>query len=408
MTALIASLALAIAAAAPSAASTTEPTPAAAKAPSGAAWPDAGRLSAGGTQTCMVADDATVWCWGSNRGGERADGTTEPRPAPTQIPGLTEVTAVASGDNHTCALRRDRSVECWGMVTLLRPPKFVPDMAKVARKKVEGLGPADAIVAANGRSCALVGGEVWCWGAINWEKVQDRPERRFGLTGVEELVMEDDFLCARKGGQVLCATPDPKTWEIGKKVEPLADIDDAVGLASGGNHVCVLRASGRVVCMGQLKYPDVDRGEFVWLRQTEIKEIKNAVRLMPSGHSHVCAELAGGEVRCWGSANDGQLGNGLVQPWRRPVAVVGLRSPRAMAGGWGHTCAISQQREVLCWGRNEAGQAGTVELGVTVPEITLDPRSGKDSIASQMRGLLRQRHAPAAVMSLDGRPLLKR
>lgn len=407
MTALLASLALAIVAAAPTA-STSTSAGTAAKAASGAAWPDAGRLSAGGTQTCMVADDATVWCWGSNRGGERGDGTTEPRPAPTQVPGLTEVTAVASGDKHTCALRRDRSVECWGMRTLWRPPKFLPDLAKIARKKVEGLGPADALVAAGGRTCALVRGEVWCWGAINWEKVQDTPERRFGLTGVEELVMEDGFLCARKGGQVLCAAPDPNTWKIAATVTPLADIQDAVGLASGGDHVCVLRASGRVVCMGQLEYPEIDRRDFKWLRQTEIKEITNAVRLMPSGHSHVCAELAEGEVRCWGSAGDGQLGNGLVQPWRRPVAVVGLRSPRAMAGGWGHTCAISRDREVLCWGRNESGQAGTVELSVTVPELTPDPRSGKDSIAGQMRGLLRQRHTPAAVMSLDGKSLLRR
>jgi hypothetical protein len=162
------------------------------------------------------------------------------------------------------------------------------------------------------------------------------------------------------------------------------------------------------VCMGQLEYPEVDRNEFVWLRQTPIKEITNAVRLMPSGHSHVCAELTDGEVRCWGSAGDAQLGNGLSQPWRRPVAVLGLRSPRAMAAGWGHTCAVTQQREVLCWGRNDAGQAGTVELGVTVPELRLDRRTGKDSVAGQMRGLLRLRREPAAVMSLSGQQLLRR
>ena len=61
-------------------------------------------LAAGGRHTCAVRDDATVDCWGWNTSGELGDGTTTQRNTPTPVIGLTDVTAISTGDHHSCAL----------------------------------------------------------------------------------------------------------------------------------------------------------------------------------------------------------------------------------------------------------------------------------------------------------------
>ncbi len=81
-------------------------------------------VSAGTVHTCVLLDDRTVRCWGSNRGGELGDGLVgEGGPLPAVViasPGsaatnpLQRVIALASGTGSTCALLDDRSLRCWG------------------------------------------------------------------------------------------------------------------------------------------------------------------------------------------------------------------------------------------------------------------------------------------------------
>ncbi len=69
---------------------------------------------AGGTNTCARRTDGTAWCWGNNQYGRLGDGTTTNRSAPTQVAGLSNVTALDAGDYHTCARRTDGTAWCWG------------------------------------------------------------------------------------------------------------------------------------------------------------------------------------------------------------------------------------------------------------------------------------------------------
>jgi alpha-tubulin suppressor-like RCC1 family protein len=81
-------------------------------------------VAAGGAQTCVLLDDSTVRCWGSNRSGELGNGLVgEGGPAAAPViasPGsattnpLQRVSALASGAASTCALLDDRSLRCWG------------------------------------------------------------------------------------------------------------------------------------------------------------------------------------------------------------------------------------------------------------------------------------------------------
>jgi len=66
--------------------------------------------------SCALRADGTVWCWGSTAYGETGNTTNggSIQYAPTQVPGLTQVTAIAAGLDHVCALVEGGTVECWG------------------------------------------------------------------------------------------------------------------------------------------------------------------------------------------------------------------------------------------------------------------------------------------------------
>lgn len=70
-----------------------------------------------GESTCVILDDGSVSCWGSNWEGEIGDGTNEHRsiPAPTASlgDGRTAV-AIDVEYSHVCAILDDGSVSCWG------------------------------------------------------------------------------------------------------------------------------------------------------------------------------------------------------------------------------------------------------------------------------------------------------
>src|SRR5690606_5102079 len=103
------------------------------------------------------------------------------RRAPTPVIGLGDALELVAGSDHTCARLRDRSVVCWGSSAsgqlgdgarstaslrddLLRRRRGEAGPARPEPAPVVGLGPADALVAARSYTCALVGGDPWCWG----------------------------------------------------------------------------------------------------------------------------------------------------------------------------------------------------------------------------------------------------
>jgi alpha-tubulin suppressor-like RCC1 family protein len=72
-------------------------------------------LDAGDSHACIVAEDGSVWCWGSNAAGQLGlgmdAGPTTPTPMRALGDGYVDVRAAA---DRTCARRSDGSLWCWG------------------------------------------------------------------------------------------------------------------------------------------------------------------------------------------------------------------------------------------------------------------------------------------------------
>ena len=70
----------------------------------------------GEQHTCAILDNGVVKCWGSNSNGQLGDGSTTSSPTPVSVslPAGRNAVALASGDYHNCAILDNGSVMCWG------------------------------------------------------------------------------------------------------------------------------------------------------------------------------------------------------------------------------------------------------------------------------------------------------
>jgi alpha-tubulin suppressor-like RCC1 family protein len=72
-------------------------------------------VAAGGDNTCIIASEGDVYCWGANGSKQLGASTIAESTLPLKIDGLAEdAVGVAVMDEAICALLRSGSVKCWG------------------------------------------------------------------------------------------------------------------------------------------------------------------------------------------------------------------------------------------------------------------------------------------------------
>ena len=60
----------------------------------------------------VIAEDSSLWAWGSNYNGQLGDGTTENRVNPVKV--LDDVTMAIAFENSSMAIRNDKTLWAWG------------------------------------------------------------------------------------------------------------------------------------------------------------------------------------------------------------------------------------------------------------------------------------------------------
>jgi alpha-tubulin suppressor-like RCC1 family protein len=253
-------------------------------------------VSLGANHTCALLTGGTVDCWGANYRGQLGNGTTdgtvtslggEPcNPTPTQVSGLTGVTAISCGSAHCCTLHTDTTVSCWGINVLgeLGNGKTDDSASPVA---VVGLSGVTAIAASDTHTCALLtGGTIECWGANSFGQLGN------GTTDAS-----------------LLPTPVPSLNGV-KAI--------SAGSDSGACTTCALLNNGTVWCWGLDTYGGLGSGgppNAITTTPTpvQVTGITNATAIS-QGAEGGCALLADATIACWGNA-------GLYAPSTIPVLV---------------------------------------------------------------------------------------
>lgn len=297
----------------------------------------------GGYQfSCVLLQTRQIKCFGYNRWGQIgssscafADGAADC----SLVVGITDAIDVAAGSNHACAVLASGKVNCWGINNHGQLGLGSQTTGETNTPlEVTGISDAFAVAAGGHHSCALVGtGAVKCWG-----------RNHVGQLGIGSITADPGVL----------APAD------------VAGITDAIAIAAGEAHTCVLRDGGGVSCWGHEDYGALGNPEDPvndYLVSPVSVAVGDAIAVA-AGDYHTCIAHAGGNVSCFGHNYYGQIGNGSNRNnlWT-PQAVLGVANASALAAGGGHTCAriADDPVNVKCWGYGNRGQLGDGQFGGT-------------------------------------------
>ena len=243
--------------------------------------------------------------------------------------------------------------------------------------------PIDDLSLGNNSSCALVQGEIICWGSVVQYPIPSNltaPEQ-IGHHGAHEF-------CALQGNKVIC-------WGLATSMITeiqAASINNAVSLhvAPMTNTTCVITQAGDINCWGGTSFGiNVPPASLVNVQQMDIlqyhacghdgttvscwgRNMENQTNVpidlgvpvqVVVGGMHSCVLLDNQEVRCWGDNSKNQTS-----------VPVGLGNVISLDSGYYHTCAINDLGEVICWGDNSFAEQLNVPVGISgVTELHSGP-----------------------------------
>lgn len=168
--------------------------------------------------------------------------------------------------------------------------------------------------------------------------------------------------------------------------QSVSKVTDAVRIATGKGHTCIVHSSGSVSCWGDNQDGQIGIGS-TGTQEVTPKRVMNVsdAKAVACGGSFSCALRAGGSVVCWGNGLAGQLGNGTRQLKAVPTAVHELDRVVALSAGESHVCAARDDGQLLCWGSGTYGQLGGSTLDDALTPITVATVTGIADVAAAAR-----------------------
>ncbi|HEX4704982.1 MAG TPA: hypothetical protein VH352_22830, partial [Pseudonocardiaceae bacterium] len=293
------------------------------------------------TGTCAIT-------WGANFIGQLGNGTTGGQSAvPTQVPGITGLSAIASAYGDTYALNTDGTVYAWGINELQQLGNGRTDGELPIPAVVTGLPKITAISAGEQNGYALdVNQHAWAWG-----------DNESGGLG--------DGNRTASAVPVQVSLPGPVTSVIGASTAAHALLADGTVWSWGYNQFGVLGNGTIGAGCGTASPVNCDS-------PTPVKAsgLTNVVALY-GGEFDTYAVKSDGTVWAWGWNAEGELANGTFGGDAcysvntgpncvalTPVQVTALTGVTKITGGY----AVKADGTVLAWGDNSTGELG---LGTT-------------------------------------------
>ena len=350
-------------------------------------------ISAGTQHSCALTSlsGGGVRCWGENLSGQLGDGTFTDRWTPTDVPGLSGVSAIAAGGTHTCALiASNRGVVCWGgnAVGQLGNGTGGTSLTPVSVLDVSST-PITGVVSISAglnHTCALFetgGVQCWGWGVAGQLGDGSFSSRNYAAdvsgytSGVSRISAGKDHTCLVVsashevkcfGGNMWGALGDGTTTNRGSPVSVVGIPSTAQEIASGNGLTCAKLQDGSLRCWGANGSGSVGDGtDSETAAPVTVSYIGTDGALIAAGgyesaasaDRFACATLnSTGQVMCWGRGNEGQLGNGGTFSSTTPTLVSAISGAVALVTGNGHACAWIGTCTVKCWGENTQGSVG--------------------------------------------------
>lgn len=291
------------------------------------------------THACAVRTSGDLWCWGINEDGELGAGTqTDAEPAPVKAK-LDQVKMVTISDYVTCALRVDSTVWCWGGADDSLLGQEVATHNHIEPLQIPGLTDVSKIYSGNWHSCALkASGSVVCWGNNLWgqlgrgtnatqEKKGAPAAPVKGLDNVVSLSLGYFHSCAVLrdttvrcwGNNAAGQLGDGNTKNTNVPVE-VTGLSGVSQLALGEDHSCALLTDQQVECWGSDEFDQLGSATESSSTTPVHADLVAPATLIAAGNHFNCAGSSS-HLQCWGKNVAGQLAQGNNDRVHVPVNV---------------------------------------------------------------------------------------
>ena len=354
------------------------------------------QVSAGYNHSAVVTTDGEVWMWGSNYSGQLGIGSGESysyTPFKVQIQDVTNIsTSMSTVDNaHTVALKSDGTVWTWGYNyegQLGTGECCSAGADHYTPVQVPGLTNIVAIDSGNAHNIALESnGTVWTWGKNDAGQLGNGSSGS-NLSSPYHITNFDDVIAIAAGGNhSLALKSDGTVWAWGDNsraqlgdntisnqstpVQVLNNsatgyIEDIIAIDAGSTSSIALKNDGSVWAWGENSHGQAGQGSTsptYLYTPTKVKGIDGSgyldnIEAIAAGETHNIALASDGSVVTWGSNSYGQLGDVTNFNHYHPFLLMSFTDVQSIATGASHNIVIKKDSSVWSWGKGTNGQLG--------------------------------------------------
>ncbi len=287
-------------------------------------------VSSAGATTAAIADDDSLWMWGSNGHGALADPVVPRSLVPIRVPSDIGWKSVTCSSFTTLGIKRDGSLWAWGHNSSgalgngnnisISTPQWVQPGTRWKAISFGGGGDSG--------HCAGIrdDGSLWCWG-----------DNTTGASGLPT-------------GALFYNTPQPVFTNTQWR-----------SVSAGPNSCAGIQTDGTLWAWGRHGYGTNGSTS----RTLQPIETNHVWRAVSAGPDYAMALRRDGTLWAWGNNSVGKLGIGSsISSTNELQWVAPDQRWSAVSAGYSHTLALNVDGSLWSWGLNRYG-----ELGIGAPPL---------------------------------------